>query len=402
MNINQVKKAILNKWSFESPECNIPLFIWSNLGLGKTWIVQECLAQKCIYELEKFIKAGKLLTQEQERELSRLKSYTDPKEIEDLLDKHMVILRLANSPIEKLQGVPFPKKETLTALFLMPENISRFGKDDFCLVFLDELDKASEAALCATTHLIESRRIGDFIFPKDTMILAAANRIQDSWLSKPIPPELRNRAAHVELEPDIDTWLNWARNHGVRQEIIHFLKFKKSLNENFLTTYENQDGENQCNAFATPRTLFMASNQWDKMEKKGASYQEILDEVRQLVGDKFSNELNCWIKLYRQINVEGILDGSVKIPKALPGDNKAISNQYIHVFAICSYIKVEHIKEDSRMINLMTAIESLNDDLKIAFLLTLTSSKPDVNNFMHASPHSERLIDWFLDKVSKI
>lgn len=402
MNINQVKKAILNKWDFENPERSIPIFVWGNIGLGKTWIVQECLVQKCIYELEKLIKAGKLLTQEQEKELSRLKTYTDPKEIEDILDKHMVILRLANSPIEKLQGIPFPKKETMTALFLMPENISRFGKDDFCLVFLDELDKSSEAAMCATTHIIESRRIADFIFPKDCMIVCAANRVQDSWLSKPISPEMRNRGAHVELEPDLDAWLKWASLHGIRQEIIQFLKFKKSMNENLLTTYENQDGENCSNAFATPRTITMASNQWDKMDKKGASYQEILEEVRQLVGSKFSNELNTYVRLYKEVDVEAILDGSKKIPQARPGDNKAISNQYIHVFSICNYLQVEHIKDENRMKNLIDNISLLMDDLKIAFLLTISSSKPLVNNKIHESKHGEALIDWFLEKVSSI
>jgi hypothetical protein len=234
------------------------------------------------------------------------------------------------------------------------------------------------------------------------MIVACANRVQDSFLSKPISPELRNRCASVLLEPDLDSWLKWASTHNIRQEIIQFLKFKKSMNENFLTTYENQDSEDNQNSFATPRTITMASNQWDKLEKRGASYQEILEEVRQLVGDKFSNELNTYIRLYKEVNVEDILNGSKKIPQARPGDNKAISNQYVHVFAICNYLQVEHIKDENRMKNLMDNINLLMDDLKIAFLLTVSSSKPLVNTKIHESPHGEALIDWFLEKVSSI
>ena len=400
MDIKKARQALLNKWDWENPENNLVLYIHGSIGVGKTYLIQQVVAERKLFELEKIEKGS--LTENQKNQILRLKSYKDPKEIKDIIEPHLLMLRVSQRSLEFFSGIPSPNFAEKSAAFLMPDCLLKLKDVDWCVVFLDEIDKADDPRFTAITYLVESRKLGDFSFPKDTFVVACLNKVTDSWLSKELPNELKNRGAHITLDVSIKEWLKWAEGK-IRPDIIEFHKFKQSLNENYLAIYEDSNNDaNFANSFPTPRTWHFASLQADKLEKKGSSFEEIADEMSQFVGSKAITEYKNYIRLYREVDVEGIINGSKKIPQARQGDNKAISNQYVHVFAICNYLKVEHIKDENRMKNLMDNINLLMDDLKIAFLLTISSSKPDVNNKIHESKHGEALIDWFLEKVSSI
>lgn len=402
MNIKKAKRSILNKWDWENSDLSVQIFVHGSIGIGKTHLVNEIVAERKLYELEK-LRANNTITEEQLSQIDRLKNYKELYEIQDIIDEHLVVIRCSQRPIEFFTGVPAPDFNNKSATFLMPDCLTQFKSTDWCVVFLDELDKSDPAKFAAITYLIESRRIGELILPKDTYVIAALNRVNDSWLSRNLPPELCNRGSHIEIEPDLTEWLNWAYTHNIRHDIINFLKFKKSLNENCLAVYDNTGSEEDyVKAFPTPRTWHLASRQLDKLQKRGCTFQEMVEEMGQIIGQKMTTEFSAYVKLYQQVDVEAILNGNQKIPTARHGDNRAISQQYIYVFAICNYLQVDHIKDDKRMINLMNALNSLLDDLKIAFLMTISATKPQVNNFIHSSPHGESLIDWFLEKVSSI
>jgi hypothetical protein len=332
----------------------------------------------------------------------RLKSYKDPKEIQDIIEPHLLMLRLSQRSLEFFTGIPAPNFEEKTATFLMPDSLSKLNNVDWCVIFLDELDKADDSRFVAITYLVESRKLGDFSFPKDTFVVACLNDVNDSWLSKELPNEIKNRGGHINLEVSIKDWLEWAEGK-IRPDIISFHKYKQSLNENYLAVYEDSNNEaNVVNSFPTPRTWHFASLQADRLEKRGFSFDEIADEMSQFVGARAITEFKTYVKLYKNIDVEAFLNGSKKIQKVKPGDNKAISEQYVSVFAICNYLQTQHLKEEQRMINLMDNINNLLDDLKICFIMTISSSKPSVNNMIHESKHGEKLIDWFLSKVASI
>jgi hypothetical protein len=373
--IGQASAAVMNKWDWEDPTNNTPVFLWGSIGIGKTNLIQDLVAKRMIADRQSLVLtlSGADLEVAQ-HELQRLLSYDRPKEVEDLLDQHLLTLRLAERPIEQLQGVPAPDFENHRTVFLMPENVQKFQSSSWCVVFVDELDKADESKMTAATHLIEARRIGDFVFPRDTMIIAAANRVQDSFISKPIVPELRNRAAHIELEPDITVWVKWAKKRNLYIPVIRFLEYKEKIGENWLAVYDEDNASNYSTSFPTPRTWHMASVQCDRLIKrnKDITQKEILDELRQYVGAKATIEYETYFSLYSTIDIEDILTGKKRIPVYTDDCGKSynavLSDQYIYMYAICDQLREHHLDNEMHKENFIRFVFDINEELRNVFM----------------------------------
>src|SRR5260370_33504121 len=67
-----------------------------------------------------------------------------------------------------------------------------------------------------------------------------------------MPRPLRNRFVHLDLEPDLDDWCQWAIRAHIRPEIIAFLRFKPEL-------LCSGDVTSDANPWPTPRSWGMAS-----------------------------------------------------------------------------------------------------------------------------------------------
>ncbi len=388
-NIIQAKRAARNKWDWQNPINNIPFFIWGPIGVGKTWIIQQLVAERMVFDRKQII-ADENATQEEKelasKELYRLQHFIDPKEVEDLLGLHMLVLRLAERPIEQLQGVPTPDLVNQQTVFLIPKNFVDIKKATWVVAFLDELDKADELKMAAATHFIEARRIGDFILPLDTFVIAAANRVSDSWISKPIVPELRNRAAHIEVDVDVGVWIDFATNNKLRPSVIGFHSYMKTKGENYLSMDGSTLNEDLDYAFPSPRTWHKGCILLDRLEAKGCAYGELLFELKQLVGERATIAYDTYMKLYSTVNIKEILDGTWPISRITSGDLASISNQHVVAFALCDQLSVEMFDNENWVTNIMKVLTSLHNDIRVIFLKTMTSTKEDVLSKMLASP----------------
>ena len=67
-----------------------------------------------------------------------------------------------------------------------------------------------------------------------------------------MPTALANRMTHINVEPNIDDWLDWAETAGIHPDITAFLRFRPRL----LLNFDPASGEH---AFASPRSWEFAS-----------------------------------------------------------------------------------------------------------------------------------------------
>ena len=102
---------------------------------------------------------------------------------------------------------------------LLPEN-----PQPFCL-FLDELPAAAPDIQKAFYSLLMERRLGEHQLPKGTWVVAAGNRTSDRALIRPMGSALINRVLILHVRVDVNEWLEWARAHGVRRDIMSFISF---------------------------------------------------------------------------------------------------------------------------------------------------------------------------------
>jgi hypothetical protein len=101
---------------------------------------------------------------------------------------------------------------------LLPENASKF-----CL-FLDELPACAPDVQKAFYSLLLERRIGEYLLPEGTWVVAAGNRAEDKALVRTISSALVNRVLILNVRIDVAEWLAWATANKVRDEVIKFIE----------------------------------------------------------------------------------------------------------------------------------------------------------------------------------
>src|SRR5262245_49039575 len=97
-------------------------------------------------------------------------------------------------------------------------------RDEPLLLFVDELNSAVPDVQKAFYSLILDRRLGDYVLPAGSRVVAAGNRVEDRALVRPMATALANRMVHVALEPTADAWLAWGARAGLHPLVLAFVR----------------------------------------------------------------------------------------------------------------------------------------------------------------------------------
>jgi len=202
---------------------------------------------------------------------------------------------------EDLMGVP--KIEGNVSVFCPPSNIVR---DKPFVLFLDELNAASSEIQKAFMSLILDKRVGNYVLPKGTIVIAAGNRSEDSALVKTLPTPLINRMLHVQMHADPDEWLAWAQSANLHPTVINYIKQKP---EHIVSAVPKVQ-----QPFSTPRS-------WALLGAAMSEYKEALTEPQikalafGLVAGQHANTFVGFARLENnQFLLNNILDGKAKWP----------------------------------------------------------------------------------------
>jgi hypothetical protein len=170
------------------PRAIAPLMLWGPPGIGKSDLVRELCAEHGW----------------------------------DFVD-----VRLAQRDPVDLRGLPVPDGSVVR--WLPSSDWPRADRPRGILLF-DELTAADRTLQVAAYELILDRRLGDtYSLPPGWLVCGAGNRSEDSAVSMPMSAALANRFLHLDLQADLATWITWARAHGVRDDIVAFLRFRPAL-----------------------------------------------------------------------------------------------------------------------------------------------------------------------------
>lgn len=122
---------------------------------------------------------------------------------------------------EDVSGVPRIVGER--SVFCPPRLLLPEKPEPFCL-FLDELPACAPDVQKAFYSLLLERRLGEHALPQGTWVVAAGNRLQDRALVRAMSSALVNRVTILQLKIDVDEWLVWAQQRGIRAEIRSFVR----------------------------------------------------------------------------------------------------------------------------------------------------------------------------------
>lgn len=243
--LNQaIKFAIKNKY---------PLLIKGSPGIGKT----EILTQAC------------------------LETGTE------LIVNHPVV----SDPTD-FKGLPFPIKDGTEATFLPFGDLLQLIKAEKPTVFfLDDLGQAPASVQASCMHLLLARKINGHKVSEHVIFLAATNRRQDRAAVQGILEPVKSRfSAILELDVNIDDWVEWAINNNMPTELIAFIRFRPNLLHDFKPTADIINTPN-------PRTVAYVG----KMMNAGLPQDTEFEMISGAAGEGFAAEFLGFLKVYKEL-----------------------------------------------------------------------------------------------------
>jgi hypothetical protein len=117
--------------------------------------------------------------------------------------------------------------------------------------------------------------------PKGWFIWAAGNRKEDRAAVFEMPAPLANRFLHLNVEPDLDSFKDYAFAHGLHEQIVAFLSFRPSLLHKV---------DPQQVAWPSPRSWEMANT----LHKNGL-------DTASAVGPGTASEFGAYISIYTKL-----------------------------------------------------------------------------------------------------
>lgn len=220
-----------------------------------------------------------------------------------------------------LKGFPVPNHETkqmswyppdfLPPMFVRKEQKVR-GKIETALVpndsrgilFLDELVAADRAVQAAAYQLMLNFRIGDYVLPEGWSIVAAGNRAGDRSVVHSMPAALANRLVHFDFDVNLDDFSTWAVAHGIKSEVLAFLRFRSNLLHSF-------DPKTNPRAFPSPRSWMFVND----LIGQGMTNDEEFETVKGTVGEGAASEFAAFIRIARDLpTVDEVLFNPKKAP----------------------------------------------------------------------------------------
>ncbi len=192
----------------------------------------------------------------------------------NLIDIRLILF----NPVD-LRGIPVANKEEMTAIWLKPE-IFKLKEDDdtINLFFLDELTSCPKSVQAAAYQIALDKKIGEHKLPANTFVIAAGNKEGDNAVTNEMPSALVNRFIHFEVVNNVNSWLEWALENEINQEIINFIeKYPSMLNNE---SYDNEQ------TLVTPRSWERLSNM---LQILGGSIEDNFKIVQAIIGTEMTN-----------------------------------------------------------------------------------------------------------------
>ena len=137
------------------------------------------------------------------------------------INYHMLDIRLSQYSEGDILGIPYQTSEGTTRFY--PPDIFKIAKDIPCVLFLDELNRASKEVRQAVFQLADSRRLGSLEVHPSTIIVSACNPDDSSYQVHTLDPAELDRWFVFEFNPSVAEWLGWAGANGVCDVIRDYI-----------------------------------------------------------------------------------------------------------------------------------------------------------------------------------
>ena len=174
------------------------------------------------------------------------------------------------------------------------------------ILFLDEINCVSETLAPAMLQFLQCKSFGNHKIPQGWVIVAAGNPPEYNRSVREFDVVTMDRVKKIEVEADFEVWTEYAYSQGIHGAVVSYLNIRK---QNFYQMETTIDGRN----FATPRGWEDLSNLIQVYEKMGKiADREVVAQYIQhpKIAKDFANYLELYGKYQTDYQIEEILKGN--------------------------------------------------------------------------------------------
>lgn len=214
----------------------------------------------------------------------------------------LIDLRLGQCDITDLLGFPYSNDMTGKSGYRpmdtfpikgdpFPINPSTGKPYDGWLLFLDEITGANRDVQGAAYKLVLDRMVGIHHLHEKCAIIAAGNLATDNAVVNEMSTALQSRMTHILVELSKDTWMNWAIDAGITQQIRDFINFRPEMLYTFRPDHTDL-------TYGAPRTWEFT----DKLIKiLGFNDPDLLPLVAGTISHGVASEFLEFCKIYKDL-----------------------------------------------------------------------------------------------------
>ena len=216
---------------------------------------------------------------------------------QQIADKHNLLLidiRLAQCDPTDLTG--FPKIEGDKAGYVPMDTFPLEGDpipEGYAgwLLLFDEITGAMPALQDAAYKILLDRKVGKRPLHSKVAMGAAGNLETDNAVVHPMSTAMETRLAHMEMQVNVDEWVEWAQKHGVDHRLTSYIKFKPGNLYTFTPTHTDA-------TYACPRSWEFASR---VLKEVGLDDPNVLPLIAGVISEGVAREFIGFCKIYADL-----------------------------------------------------------------------------------------------------
>lgn len=139
------------------------------------------------------------------------------------------------------------------------------------LLVFEELNRCESHMQAPCLQLLTARSLNDYELPRGWLPVAAVNPDDEDYTTNPLDPALRSRFVQVQVLPDREEWLIWARRSGLHPSAIRYVESDESV-------FDHRD--------SNPRAWHYVSDLLNAVERERADSSSLRPAVLGVLGDQ--------------------------------------------------------------------------------------------------------------------
>lgn len=258
---------------------------------------------------------------------------------------------ILRDPVD-LRGLPAIQGDS--ARWLPPSDLPNAKRDgERGILFLDELNAAPAMMQAACFGLVLDRKVGEYSLPDGWKIIAAGNRQSDRAAAQRMPSALANRFAHIDVEPDIQSWTIWAEQNQIDKMVLDFVRFRPSLLHDM--------SDKNLRTFPTPRA-------WSNVSKICNVSDELrYDLVSGLVGVGAASEFEGFVRTFKNLP---------SINAVLSDPDTAMVPSQLDAKTCMAFALARYVTDEDALVAAMTYMRRLDAEFERVFFLDVCRLNP--------------------------